>query len=52
LVLMTVYIPVVAEALRVVNPGQDGWLLILGMSFVPLLFGQIVKLAFGRKGEA
>jgi Ca2+-transporting ATPase len=37
----TIYVPILAEVLHVVNPGTDGWLLIIGMSLLPLLVGQI-----------
>lgn len=43
LVLMTVYLPGLAEILDVVNPGLRGWLLILGLSLTPLLVGQVMK---------
>jgi Ca2+-transporting ATPase len=43
LLLATVYIPVVASVLEVKNPGMNGWTLILGMSLVPLILGQILK---------
>jgi Ca2+-transporting ATPase len=38
----TIYVPVLAKVLNVVNPGMDGWLLIIGMSLLPLLIGQVV----------
>jgi Ca2+-transporting ATPase len=37
----TVYVPLMAEVLNVTNPGAKGWLLILGMSLLPLILGQI-----------
>ncbi|MBR9977251.1 MAG: cation-transporting P-type ATPase [Bacteroidetes bacterium] len=52
LLLMTVYVPGLAAILDVVNPGRQGWLLILGISLLPLLVGQIIKYAsvkIGRK---
>jgi Ca2+-transporting ATPase len=50
LVLMTVYIPVLADVLKVSTPHGAGWLLILGMSVIPLVVGQIT-LAVIRKYE-
>jgi Ca2+-transporting ATPase len=41
LVLMAVYLPGLAELLRVANPGAEGWWLVMGMSMVPLLIGQV-----------
>ena len=37
----TVYIPILADVLHVVNPGTTGWLLILSMSLLPMIVGQI-----------
>ncbi len=36
----TVYIPVLAMVLDVADPGPKGWLLIFGMSLLPLVVGQ------------
>lgn len=41
LLLATVYIPILAQVLNVANPGANGWLLILVMSFLPMVVGQI-----------
>jgi Ca2+-transporting ATPase len=41
LLLATVYIPILAQVLNVANPGANGWLLILTMSFLPMVVGQI-----------
>ncbi|MBW2505735.1 MAG: cation-transporting P-type ATPase, partial [Deltaproteobacteria bacterium] len=38
----TVYVPILAEVLDVARPGLSGWLLIFGMSLLPLVAGQIV----------
>jgi Ca2+-transporting ATPase len=43
LLLTAVYIPPVANVLMVVDPGLKGWGVILGMSLIPLLLGQIYK---------
>ncbi len=45
LLLAAVYLPLLSTALGTVNPGWDGWLLIIGSSLVPLLVGQLLKLA-------
>ncbi len=44
LILVAVYFPPVAKVLKVVEPGYDGWLLIICMSLIPLFFGQMGKL--------
>ena len=41
LLLAAVAVPLLAQVLDVVNPGPEGWLLILGMSLLPLAVGQI-----------
>jgi len=41
--LLAVYVPFLANVLGVVNPGGQGWVLILGTSLVPLIVGQIIK---------
>jgi Ca2+-transporting ATPase len=40
LLLAAVYIPPLAEVLKIVDPGLEGWGLILVMSLIPLLIGQ------------
>jgi Ca2+-transporting ATPase len=45
LLLLAVYLPVLSDVLQVVDPGLNGWLVILGMSVLPLVIGQILKLA-------
>lgn len=47
LLLIAVYLPGLSDALRVQDPGLTGWAVILGMSFVPLVVGQVAKL-FGK----
>jgi Ca2+-transporting ATPase len=46
----TVYVPLLAKVLNVANPGPKGWLLILVMSLLPLVIGQIA-LAVMRSRE-
>lgn len=45
-------IPPVAEALDLTMPDAPAWLLILAMSLVPLLLGQIAKVALGLRYRA
>ena len=43
LLLSSVYVPGLSDALQTVNPGLNGWGLAIAMSFIPLIIGQIVK---------
>jgi Ca2+-transporting ATPase len=43
LVLIATYVPGLNTILHTVNPQLEGWLLILGMSIIPLILGQIWK---------
>lgn len=43
LILSAVYIPSIAEVIKVVHPGRDGWVLIIMMSLLPLVIAQIHK---------
>ncbi|MBD3182084.1 HAD-IC family P-type ATPase, partial [Candidatus Poribacteria bacterium] len=43
LLLAAVYIPGFAQILKVVDPGIKGWLLLLSMSFLPWMLGQLSK---------
>ena len=49
LLLATVYIPILAQVLNVSNPGASGWMLILAMSFLPMVIGQIALAVMKRK---
>lgn len=49
LLLISLYVPLIAEVLKVVDPGLDGWAIILGASLIPFVFGQIWKIAGVRK---
>lgn len=49
LLLSGVYVPLLADVLKLVNPTLNQWGLILGMSFVPLVVGQIAKLILGSR---
>ncbi len=48
LLLAAVYTPVFARVLRVVDPGKEGWILVLVMSSIPCLIGGVLK---SRKGQ-
>jgi Ca2+-transporting ATPase len=43
LLLVAVYVPGLSDVLRTVDPGGRGWLLIIGMSLVPLVAGQLFQ---------
>jgi Ca2+-transporting ATPase len=43
LLLAAVFVPGLRDVLGVVNPGVDGWPLILGMSLIPLIVSQTLK---------
>ncbi len=41
LILCAVYIPSFADVLKIVDPGKKGWILVIVMSVLPLIVGQI-----------
>ncbi len=43
LILMAVYAPLLRDLLKLVDPGADGWLLIMLASLVPVIFGPFVN---------
>jgi len=43
LLLATVYLPGLSDVLGTQNPGKTGWLILLGMSFIPFIWGQILR---------
>jgi len=43
MLLAAVYVPGLSTVLQVVHPGPTGWLLVAGMSLLPLVFGQVWK---------
>jgi Ca2+-transporting ATPase len=51
LLLCAVYVPGLSDVLKTVPPGLNGWIVILGMSFVPLVIGQIAKVIIGDRGQ-
>jgi len=38
-----VYVPILSEVLGTVEPGREGWTLVIGLSLAPLLVGQSVR---------
>lgn len=44
LLLLAVYLPGLSDVLNTTNPGLNGWLLVLGMSLLPTVIAQILKL--------
>lgn len=51
LLLIAVYVPLLSNVLQTDDPGVNGWLLIMGMSLVPLIIGQIAKLINRQRGK-
>lgn len=49
LLLLALYVPFMANILRLANPGFIGLALVLAMSLMPLLGGQLFHLIIGRK---
>jgi len=43
LLLAAVYVPVLSGILSTGDPGPRGWMLLLGMSLVPFLWGQTLR---------
>lgn len=43
LLLAGIYLPGLSHVLKVMNPGFAGWMIVIGMSLVPLVIGQILK---------
>jgi len=52
LLLAALYVPYVSDALQTVDPGLDGWLLIVIGSVAPLIVGQLTKLRAVRRVAA
>jgi Ca2+-transporting ATPase len=50
LLLLAVYLPGLSQVLQVTSPGRKGWLLILVMSAIPWLIGQLLKRTRVRGG--
>ena len=43
LIMSAVYVPFLADLLSLVNPGINGWLLVLAAGFAPMIIGQVLK---------
>ncbi|MDX1774966.1 MAG: cation-transporting P-type ATPase [Desulfobulbales bacterium] len=52
LTVATVYVPLLAQVLQVTDPGATGWMLIIGMSLLPMIVGQIGLTAMKILGRA
>ena len=44
LILLAVYVPILATVLQITSPGMYGWILILAMSVIPVVAGQLYRL--------
>jgi Ca2+-transporting ATPase len=51
LLLAAIYVPVLSVVLKVVHPGTEGWMLVIVMSVIPWVIGQIIKSTHGRKAQ-
>ncbi len=47
----TVYVPLLARVLHIVNPGANGWALIFVMSLLPTVVGQIALTVMKGRGQ-
>jgi Ca2+-transporting ATPase len=47
----TVYVPLLAEVLNVANPGVNGWLLVIIMSLLPMVAGQVGLRVMKSRGK-
>jgi Ca2+-transporting ATPase len=44
LLFAAVYLPGLSNVLKIENPTGHGWLVILGMSLIPFIFGQVLRI--------
>ncbi len=53
LLISTVVIPWLGKVLKIEQPGTNGWLLIIGMSLIPFVIGQLYKFgaSFFKRGD-
>ena len=51
LLLAAVYLPVISDLLQTENPTGQGWLVVLGMSLVPFVFGQALRVIQKARGH-
>jgi Ca2+-transporting ATPase len=49
LLILAVYLPGLSSVLKVVDPGKEGSILVIGMSLIPLAVGQILKAVGGKR---
>jgi len=51
LLLGALYIPGLSDVLEVTHPGRSGWLLVAGMSLMPMIVAQLVKIALRSRRQ-
>ena len=49
ILMLALFTPLIAEVLKLSNPGMNGMGLVIAMSLLPLLGGQVVRIIIGRK---
>lgn len=52
LLLGATFLPALSDTLKIVDPGPKGWLVVLMMSLVPLVSGQLYLIITGRIDQA
>jgi len=52
LLLAAVYLPGLSDLLKTENPTRQGWLVVLGMSLVPFVCGQVLRVVQKAQGRA
>jgi Ca2+-transporting ATPase len=45
------YLPGLSDLLKTENPSRRGWLLVLGMSLMPFVFGQTLRVIQRAQGQ-
>jgi len=51
LLLAAVYVPPLSGLLKTRDPGLQGWLLLLGMSLIPYMWGQTIRVAQAKRSK-
>ena len=51
LLLAAVYLPGLSDLLKTENPTRQGWLVVLGMSLVPFVCGQVLRVVQKAQGR-
>lgn len=51
ILLCAVYVPPVANALRIAPPDRDGWLLVAAASVIPIIIGMVVGALSGLRDK-